>query len=221
MDLQTLFLKFALLGAEWVMWVLVILSVVSVTIMVERGIVFARLAVPFDGVAGALRERLRAGDLDGAIADLGKHQSVETNVAAAGLREADRGPDTAEETMIGIRKREVLGLERNLAFLGTVGSNAPFIGLFGTVLGIIKAFSSLAGSQSANFKIVMADISEALVATGVGLLVAIPAVIAYNVFNRRVRQTVTNTEALQHLVLAQLKGLPRSPGTQAEKPAKA
>ena len=217
MDLQTLFMKFALLGAEWVMWVLVLLSVVSVTIMVERGLVFRKLSVPFDPVAGALRERLRAGDIEGAIADLGKHRGVETIVAAAGLREADRGPDTAEETMIGIRKREVLGLERNLAFLGTVGSNAPFIGLFGTVLGIIKAFSSLAGTQAANFKVVMADISEALVATGVGLLVAIPAVVAYNVFNRRVRQTVTNTEALQHLVLAQLKGIPLTDAAKAQR----
>lgn len=217
MDLQSLFLKFALLGAEWVMWVLVILSLVSVAIMVERTMVFVKVRVPFETVALTLREKLRASDLEGAIKDLSRHPGVETNVAIAGLREADRGPETAEETMVGIRKREVLGLERNLAFLGTVGSNAPFIGLFGTVLGIIKAFSSLSGSQSANFKVVMADISEALVATGVGLLVAIPAVVAYNVFNRRVRQTVSNTEALHHLVLAQLKGQASAPAPKPEK----
>jgi biopolymer transport protein ExbB len=218
MSLQELFLKFSLLGAEWVLWLLVALSVISVTIMVDRVVVFVKVRVDFPALAERLREKLRTGDSKGALEVLAAERSVEAAVARAGLREADRGPDTAEETMIGVRKREVLALERNLAFLGTVGSNAPFIGLFGTVLGIIKAFQSLAGTQSANFKVVMADISEALVATGVGLLVAVPAVIAYNVFSRRVRQTVTNAEAISHLVLAQLKGQPLPEATPPDQP---
>ena len=206
MDLQELFLKFSLLGAGWVLWVLVILSFVSVAIMVERGILFGRLSTDVPALMESLRGYLRKNDLEGAVKHLETVRGMEAAVARAGLREADRGPATAEETMVGMRKRERLALERNLAFLGTVGNNAPFIGLFGTVLGIIKAFHSLAGAESANFKVVMADISEALVATGVGLLVAIPAVVAFNYFNRRVRQILTRSEAVEHLVLAHAKG---------------
>lgn len=208
MNLEELFKKFSLLGAEWVMWLLVVLSLVSVAIMVERTVVFVKLRGDFDQLMERIRLALRKNDIPGAIKALEGERSLEAAVARAGLREADRGPATAEETMLGVRSRERLGLERNLAFLGTVGSNAPFIGLLGTVLGIIKAFHSLAGAESANFKIVMADISEALVATGVGLMVAIPAVVAFNIFNRWVRSILANSEAMEHLVLAQLKGEP-------------
>ncbi|MFH2007995.1 MAG: MotA/TolQ/ExbB proton channel family protein [bacterium] len=201
-------MKFSLLGAGWVLWLLVILSIISVSIMVERTIVYVRLASRFGELSEKLRAFLRANDTSGAIEYLDAAKGAEAAVAAAGLREADRGHATAEETMVGVRKRMRLVLEQNLAFLGTVGNNAPFIGLFGTVLGIIKAFHSLSGAESANFKVVMADISEALVATGVGLLVAIPAVVAFNIFSRRVRGILTNCEAVEHLVLAQLKGEP-------------
>jgi len=90
-------------------------------------------------------------------------------------------------------------------FLGTVGSNAPFIGLFGTVLGIIKAFKDLASNTSEGSQAVLAGISEALVATAVGLLVAIPAVIAFNYFNKKVKGVLTNANALTHAILAHLK----------------
>jgi biopolymer transport protein ExbB/TolQ len=208
MDLQDIFRKFALLGAGWVLWVLVVLSVISLGIVVERIITYIRLAASFETISENVRGFLRADNIPGAIHYLERVPGVEAGVALAGLREADRGHAAAEEAMVGVRKRMRLVLERGLAFLGTVGNNAPFIGLFGTVLGIIKAFASLAGAQSANFKVVMADISEALVATGVGLLVAIPAVVFFNIFNRWVRRILTNCEALEHVVLAQLKGEP-------------
>jgi biopolymer transport protein ExbB len=109
---------------------------------------------------------------------------------------------------------------RNLAFLGTLGNNAPFIGLFGTVLGIIKAFHDLAGNQAGGVAVVMAGISEALVATAVGLLVAIPAVVGFNTFNRRVRKAIANVDSLAHVVLAQLKGVDEEPAAGKDKPAK-
>jgi biopolymer transport protein ExbB/TolQ len=208
MDLQSIFLKFALLGAGWVLWVLVMLSVVSFGIVVERIITYMRLRAPFETVSEKVRGFLRDDDVAGAVEYLDKVPGVEAGVAVAGLREADRGHAAAEEAMFGVRKRMRLVLERGLAFLGTVGNNAPFIGLFGTVLGIIKAFNSLKSAETAGFKVVMGDISEALVATGVGLLVAIPAVVFFNIFNRWVRQIMTNCEALEHIVLAQLKGEP-------------
>jgi biopolymer transport protein ExbB len=107
--------------------------------------------------------------------------------------------------MAGAKARERHRLERNLAFLGTLGSNAPFIGLFGTVIGIIKAFHDLAKNQAGGVTVVMAGISEALVATAVGLLVAIPAVVAFNYFNRRVRTKMTEVDWMAHLALAELE----------------
>jgi len=105
-------------------------------------------------------------------------------------------------------------LEKRLAFLGTVGSNAPFIGLFGTVIGVIHAFQELghaapghggagAASQVASAA-VMSSIAEALVATAVGILVALPAIAAYNYLQRRVTGLLGGSEVLSNLVLAYL-----------------
>jgi biopolymer transport protein ExbB len=108
-------------------------------------------------------------------------------------------------------------LEKNLAFLSTVGNNAPFVGLFGTVIGIIQAFDALkppsgisgaaaaAAAQAATGR-VMGTIAEALVATAIGLLVAIPAVAANNIFQRRVKAMLASTESLTQLVLAHIHG---------------
>ncbi|MCX4242159.1 MotA/TolQ/ExbB proton channel family protein [Paraliomyxa miuraensis] len=113
---------------------------------------------------------------------------------------AGKGGEAIDAAMNAVRPGEKVRLERNLSFLGTLGANAPFIGLFGTVLGIIKAFKDLAesglqpGGETSTE--VMAGISEALVATAVGLLVAIPAVVAYNIFQRRVKRTLGEAESL-------------------------
>src|SRR5262245_6633927 len=105
--------------------------------------------------------------------------------------------------MASARSREKLALEKNLGVLGTLGNNAPFIGLFGTVLGIIKAFADLAKTQGGGGAgVVMAGISEALVATAVGLLVAIPAVVAFNVFQSKVRRTIVRIDAMAHMILS-------------------
>ena len=119
------------------------------------------------------------------------------------------GPAAAQQAMEGAVALERMRLERRLAFLGTLGNNAPFIGLLGTVIGVIEAFEVLgtsdalratAGSSSA----IMTGIAEALVATAVGLFVAIPAVAAYNYFQRRIQSVIANTEALSKVLLAHL-----------------
>src|SRR4029079_12034926 len=93
---------------------------------------------------------------------------------------------------------------KNLGVLGTLGNNAPFIGLFGTVLGIIKAFADLSRNSAGGAVAVMAGISEALVATAVGLMVAIPAVIAFNYFQAKVRKTISGVDSTAHLVPAEI-----------------
>jgi biopolymer transport protein ExbB len=105
-------------------------------------------------------------------------------------------------------------LERRLAYLGTLGNNAPFIGLFGTVIGVVQAFAALGRQDTATAAAeaaagmapqeVMAAIAEALVATAVGLAVAIPAVATYNFFIRMMKATLSNTEVLTRVLLAHL-----------------
>lgn len=101
--------------------------------------------------------------------------------------------------------RSKLAWEKNLSILATIGNNAPFIGLFGTVLGIIKAFHDLSQQAAATgAQGVTSGISEALVATAVGILVAIPAVFAYNMFQRRVKNAVAQAEALKSFMVGKL-----------------
>jgi biopolymer transport protein ExbB len=126
-------------------------------------------------------------------------------VALAGMEAFPRGAASAEEVMASRWLREKLELEKYLIMLGTLGNNAPFVGLFGTVLGIIKAFNDLAMTGQSGVAVVMAGISAALIATAFGILVAIPAVVANNYFVTRVRQAQANTESLSRVLLAYLK----------------
>jgi biopolymer transport protein ExbB len=199
-------LTFTLYGAEWVLWLLIALSVISVAVMIERGWFFTTHRLDVPTLEDNLRRLLAADKLDEARAQVRTGDAVETRVVRAGLAEVERGHEAVGAAMFGAKARERMRLERNLAFLGTLGNNAPFIGLFGTVLGIIKAFHDLSANQAGGVAVVMSGISEALVSTAVGLLVAIPAVIGFNFFNRRVRSTIANVDSLAHVVLAQLKG---------------
>jgi biopolymer transport protein ExbB len=201
-------------GASWVMWLMIGLSVASVTIMLERGWFYYSIRDDIPLLAQTLRDRLRDDDLPAALTLLEKSPSAEAAVVVAGLREADRGAKAADMAMRGAAALQKMKLEQRLAFLGTLGNNAPFIGLFGTVIGVVQAFEQLgkqgmAGAQAASAAApaaVMSSIAEALVATAVGLAVAIPAVAAYNFYQRHTRSVLGNTDALSNVLLAHLSG---------------
>jgi biopolymer transport protein ExbB/TolQ len=176
-------------------------------------------------LASDLRKNLRKDDWEAARKQLEASPSAEAAVVLAGLLEADRGARSAEEAMQGASALQRMKLERRLAYLGTLGNNAPFIGLFGTVIGVVQAFEKLgdqkvvsaaadAAAASAPHE-VMAAIAEALVATAVGLVVAIPAVAMYNVFQRQARSILANTEALTRVLLAHLVAEPNTSPTAA------
>jgi len=202
MRLTERILGFTLLGSEWVLWLLIALSLLSVTIMVERGIYLAAGRVDFEALGKELLAFLKDGDAAGARKLLASQRAPESQIAAAGLEQLDRGSEAMSEAMASAKSRLRLDLERNLGVLGTLGNNAPFIGLFGTVLGIIKAFADLSHNQTGGAAAVMSGISEALVATAVGLMVAIPAVIAYNYFQGKVRGSLGRIDAMAHLLLS-------------------
>lgn len=203
-------------GAEWVMWLMIGLSVVSVAIILERAWFFWSLRDDLVVLARDLRSSLED-SIEAARKRMDASPSAEAAVVSAGLAVAHQGPDAAEEAMNGAAALQRMKLERRLAYLGTLGNNAPFIGLFGTVIGVVGAFDALgqaavapaaqaaAASQAVAPQAVMSNIAEALVATAVGLAVAIPAVAANNFFQRMIKSTLANTEALTRVLLAHLK----------------
>ena len=130
-------------GAAWVMWLLLFLSVISVAIMLERGWFFYSLRDDLTGLARSFSDYLRRGEVAQARQLLENSPSAEAAVVVAGLVEAPRGPQAAEEAMAGAAALQRMKLEKRLVYLGTLGNNAPFVGLLGTVIGIVQAFDEL------------------------------------------------------------------------------
>ena len=205
-------LKVALLGSEWVMWLLLGLSIFSVAAMVERFFFFARRRGNVEELSDRLASLLESGDESGAEKLLVESPTIEAQVILGALGWIRGGAEAfsdAVESQLGKRKKD---LERGMSLLGTLGSNAPFIGLFGTVIGVIDAFHQLgagAGSKS-SMDNVMSMIGEALVATGVGLFVAIPAVVAYNLVQKRITEIEGNIATITKQITAILKAAPHA-----------
>jgi biopolymer transport protein ExbB len=202
-------IELSLMGAEWVLWVLIGLSLWSLAVVGDRVILFTRTREKIVKLEPALTAALSKGDLDAARQTVAR-DSLVRNVIRAGLTQiglGKRDPGSVEQAMMGAMARERARYEARLTPLGTIGNNAPFIGLFGTVLGIIQAFHQLGkldASQAASNQLVMSAIGEALVATGVGIMVAIPAVAAYNWAKSSIAARVKHAESLMRAVLAGL-----------------
>jgi len=198
-------------GAGWVLWLLGLLSMSSLALALERWLYLRRRGGDLEALARELDAQLRDDDFEKARALLAASPAVAARVADAGLRLSDRGTEAAEKAMQSATALERGRLEKGLAYLATVGNNAPFVGLFGTVVGVIHAFEELGHAAPAHgataagqvaSQAVMASIAEALVATAVGILVALPAVAAYNYLQRLVVSVLSGTEVLTNLVLA-------------------
>jgi len=200
-------MRVALLGSAWVLYLLLALSVVSFSTMFERWLYFRRRRDDLVKLRADVRRNLDADDVEGVDQVLAKSKAVEARVAREAWRWLPAGAEAmsdAVESELALVKRE---LERGTNLLGTLGNNAPFVGLFGTVLGVIIAFHALgeAGGNAGQMGGVMAGIAEALVATGVGLFVAIPAVIAYNVVQKRIGDIESGAISLAKLLTAYVK----------------
>lgn len=205
-DIQERLTAFAMLGASWVMWLLVALSIVSIAIALERAYYLFASRDDSARLRDQLRKLFAKSDVDGAKKLLMASPSFEARIVHAGLELADQGPDAVDECLAGETAIARSRMERNLAFLGTVGNNAPFVGLLGTVIGIIKAFHELDQSGGQVSTGVMQEVGEALVATAIGLLVALPAVAFYNYYNRVIRSRLTWASSMGHDLMAFLKG---------------
>ena len=206
-------LQFSVLGVEWVLWLLVALSVLSLAAVADRAILFFRTRERIRDLEPRLIQALAEGDLEGALRHVSR-DSLVRNVVRAGLTqmaEGKRDVDTVEQAMLGAMARERARYDARLTPLATVGNNAPFVGLFGTVLGIIQAFHELGkldATQAASNKVVIGAIGEALIATAAGILVAIPAVAAFNWAKSSIAARVKQAESLMRAVLLGLSKCP-------------
>jgi biopolymer transport protein ExbB/TolQ len=172
MDLVQRFGALTQHSAQWVMWLLVLLSLAAIAVVLERAVLFLSSQDDLAELRAELRRSLGVGDIDAARRRLEESPSFEARVAVAGL-DAD-GTAAAEERMRGESELAKLTMERHLALLGTLGNNAPFVG----------------------------EIGEALVATAIGLLVALPAVAFFNLYQRVIRARLGRAESLVREILA-------------------
>lgn len=174
--------------ARVIVIVMGVMSVMSLVVMAERVVVFRRSRSESRTFAEKMGAILAKGDLNTAAStNMGKNVGHLGRVIGAGLMAYRLSPanrDIAVESVARAlerqAQREVQSLKRGLGLLATVGSTAPFVGLLGTTMGIVTAFQQMAASGSGGLGTVSAGIAEALVTTAFGLLVAIPAVMAYN-----------------------------------------
>lgn len=200
------FFIIAKIGHEATLWILVILSILSVAFIIERFIALSQILKKSNSMKSQIQETLLSNSLK-SIDELSRDKdSLEGRALSYGLRHTkEHGAKGLEEIFNAYVQVERPELEKHLNFLATVGSNAPFIGLLGTVFGIMDAFRGLA--EQSEIQAVLLGISQALVATATGLLVAIPAVIAYNFFQKRVKRILQNLDGTKELCLAYAKTL--------------
>jgi biopolymer transport protein ExbB len=204
-NIQDKLTGFAMLGATWVMWVLVGLSIGGLAVALERAIYLLRTSDNVRRLKTDLLTYLKGHDLASARDRLAASPSFEARIAAAGLVDVEDGAASAEERIAGASQLAKLRMEKRLAFLGTLGNNAPFIGLLGTVIGIIRAFHELNDSAGKVTAGLMSEVGEALVATAIGILVALPAIAAFNFFQRIIKARLARAEALGRDVMAYLE----------------
>ena len=202
-------LNFYLMGAEWVLWLLILLSIFWVSIWIERTFFYFHTKENIPSLKKDLKEALAGKEKS--IQTLTEKDTFGSKVLSAGLSLIQRNikdPSRLEQAMLSEMLLQKNRYEKRLPILATIGNNAPFLGLFGTVLGIVQAFFQLgkmgAAEQASSNQVVMAAIGEALVATGVGILVAIPAVAAYNWSKTLVSMRSREAESLMRHFLSEI-----------------
>jgi len=192
--------------AEVILWILLLASVVSIAMILERFFSLGKVQRQNKAFRAQANELISSNDLNKLENLAQEDKSLPERALKHGLRHTkaygEKGLDEIFTSFMIIEKPR---LDKYLNFLATVGSNAPFIGLLGTVMGIMKAFNDLAQNSAAGNEVVMLGIAHALIATAIGLFVAIPAVIAYNYYQKMVKDTVQTVEVAKELCLSYAK----------------
>ena len=177
-----------------VMVVILCCSVLTAGFAIERALYYWKRRGNPDQLLAATLVAVRSGNREEAVRVLASNPHPMGPVAAEMVKNLDEPDGVAEEKMHIILSEQRMQLDRNLGFIGTMGNTAPLIGLLGTVWGIMRAFHDMARTGSAGPSVVAAGVAEALFTTAAGLCVAVPAVILYNHFVRRMGVMLTVAE---------------------------
>jgi biopolymer transport protein ExbB len=188
-------------GGDWVIYLLLVASVAAVTVIIERALVVRRRAKELGDTLDFLADQ----PADASFADVARglpKGTVLDRIAMDVSSHASKGLPIVEaqlETRLALERHT---LEKNLLILGTLGNNAPFLGLLGTVLGVIRAFHDLGAAAGQGPEVVMQGLAEALIATAVGILVALPCVASYNYLQSRINSLMLETDRFGRTLIA-------------------
>jgi len=187
-----------------VMWPLLLLSVLAVTVMIWRWRALREATRNVVALMKELRGRLVASDVTGAVEVCERVGGPVASIVKAGLLRFGRSREEVERSLQDASAHELAVLERGLPILATIAMIAPLLGFLGTVTGMINSFEALAAVGLNNPAAVARGISQALITTAAGLMIAIPVQMAYNYFVTRVNALVRNMEAAANLVIEAL-----------------
>ncbi|MBV8333111.1 MAG: MotA/TolQ/ExbB proton channel family protein [Candidatus Eremiobacteraeota bacterium] len=171
----------------WDMWLLLLISVVGLAVAIERLVFFASQHGDTKGLLRQIGQKIAADDLNGAVVICQKQKGMLPRILEFGLRRGEKNRADITDALSIALMEHLNALERNLAIIGTIAVIAPFVGLFGTVLGIIKAFQDIALKGNSTPAVVAAGVSEALITTATGLIIAVIAVVFFNYFKSRIK----------------------------------
>ncbi|EQA36057.1 transporter, MotA/TolQ/ExbB proton channel family protein [Leptospira broomii serovar Hurstbridge str. 5399] len=192
-------------GESAIFIIMIIASIIAVAVAVERGIVFFKNTKDSKNLLPEIVQTIRNGDISKAAKFTEVHpENVYARFASFSAEHSKSGKESLEELMEGKAIGERVEFETRLSILNTLGNNAPFIGLLGTVFGVINAFYRLGTLGNTGAEVVMRSISTALLATAAGLAVAIPVVMANNYFTRKLKIIQSNLDILSKEFLANL-----------------
>ena len=171
----------------WDMWLLLGLSIVGLAVVIERLIFFASQHGDTKGLLRAIGQRIANDDIDGAVKVCRSQKGMLPRILEFGLLRGEKNRADITDALSIALMEHLNALERYLGIIGTIAVIAPFVGLFGTVLGIIKAFNDIALKGNSTPAVVAAGVSEALITTATGLIIAVIAVVAFNYFKTRIK----------------------------------
>lgn len=185
-----------------VMWPILILSIIGFAVMIERAWVLRKARINVNEFLAKIRKALMVNrSLRDAVKICEQYQGPVASVMKAGLLKHGQPKDDVEKTIENAAMYETTRLERGLAVIATAANIEPMLGFLGTVTGMIGSFDALAKSGLSNPGLVAAGISEALITTASGLIIAIPMQLAYNYFTTRINRFVRDVETSTNMLL--------------------
>ncbi|MBP7280159.1 MAG: MotA/TolQ/ExbB proton channel family protein [Leptospiraceae bacterium] len=190
------------IGEQLIFILMGLASILALAVGFERTVVFSKFAKRGEESIKTIIEKLRGKDIKG-LEDISKNSTnVYSRFAGFSAEHYNDGQEALGEMMSGKIIEEKIQLETRLPILSTLGNNAPFLGLLGTVLGVIKAFNGLGTLGNSGAEVVMKSISTALLATAAGLFVAIPVVMVNNYFSKKLKVITQNLEIISKEFIA-------------------